>query len=165
MAKAELGEDEGRLAADIATLRWEIKNDLFQVHKKIIVQGLGEEKSPPAEDPNRWCILDTLPKVLSTMWTLCMREPHWGDLLLQFMLIKHCLIFWSCVYAQSPLRGCKFSLERSKEKLDFHFTVEALGKQGFVEIFQTKTRCEEIFLHGLISGTQDRLGKNALQND
>ena len=34
MAKAELGEDEGRLAADIATLRWEIKNDLFQVHKK-----------------------------------------------------------------------------------------------------------------------------------
>ena len=53
MAKAELGEDEGRLAADIATLRWEIKNDLFQVHKKIIVQGLGEEKYPPAEDPNR----------------------------------------------------------------------------------------------------------------
>ena len=52
MAKAELGEDEGRLAADIATLRWEIKNDLFQVQKKI-VQGLGEEKSPPAEDPNR----------------------------------------------------------------------------------------------------------------
>ena len=34
VAKAELGEDEGRLAADIATLRWEIKNDLFQVHKK-----------------------------------------------------------------------------------------------------------------------------------
>ena len=36
MAKAELGEDEGRLAADIATLRWEIKNDLFQVHKKYL---------------------------------------------------------------------------------------------------------------------------------
>ena len=96
----------------------------FKFTKKI-VQGLGEKKSPPAEDPNRWCILDTLPKVLSTMWTPCMREPHWGHLLLQFML---CLIFWPCVYAKSPLRGCKFSLERSKEKLDFHFTVEALGK-------------------------------------
>ena len=104
----------------------------FKFTKKI-VQGLGEEKSPPAEDPNRWCILDTLPKVLSTMCTLCMREP-----LLQFMLIKHCLIFWSCVYAQSPLRGCKFSLERSKEKLDFHFTVGKLTNRDLLRFFKQK---------------------------
>merc|ERR1711971_750366 len=64
VAKTELGEDEGRLAVDIASLRDWVK-----------------------------------------------KSPHLQN------------IRTDDAFLTLFLRGCKFSLERSKEKLDFHFTV------------------------------------------
>ena len=76
-------------------------------------------------------------------------------------------------FEKLSLRGCKFSLERSKEKLDFHFTVgwafwkvttDHFLKSDHWPLFEKwpltsvkwYCRCEEVFPLGLTSGTQDR---------
>ena len=43
--------------------------------------------------------------------------------IISMLIIFHITYFEILIFCWSFLRGCKFSLERSKEKLDFHFTV------------------------------------------
>ena len=44
-------------------LRGRNQKDFHEPQGKTFFQGLGEEKSPPAENQNRWCFLDSLPSV------------------------------------------------------------------------------------------------------